>query len=429
MGDCNPIAGATQQSYLLMPTDVGQSIMVEEVASNATGSGFAFSAQTGTVSSNGSGGTGGAGGSGGSGGAGGSGGSGGAGGSGGSGGAGGSGGSGGAGGSVATGGQNGAASPPAVTPRPPEPSGTTAEALSDSVNPGNTPTTAFYEYGIDLSDRGPGASSVLYNQRTATQTVGSDSSPHAVSALVSGLLPNTTYHVRLVASNKSGTTFGPDQRFTTRKVLISPIPPLGTEDFTPSGTIFVLLNGQFVRLTQTLQLPSGTVVDAQQGSLTLVSASGVASGSRAKTRHQPRTFTGTFSGGVFRVIQTTSGPNTGLTTLRLADRAPAFAGAPSYATACKAHLTSDGSTVAHVALSRRVLFTLRSRASGPFRTRGRYAAGTVRGTQWTTTDRCDGTLIAVQLHAVEVTDLVRHVALLITAHHSYLAEAPSTRKR
>jgi hypothetical protein len=68
------------------------------------------------------------------------------------------------------------------------------------------------------------------------------------------------------------------------------------------------------------------------------------------------------------------------------------------------------------------LQTLRARASGRFRTRGRYAAGTVRGTAWTTTDRCDGTLIAVQLHSVFVQDLVKHITKLISKGHSYLAK-------
>ena len=44
-----------------------------------------------------------------------------------------------------------------------------------------------------------------------------------VSASVSGLVPNALYHVRLVATNSAGTTFGPDITFTTRK---SPAPGL-----------------------------------------------------------------------------------------------------------------------------------------------------------------------------------------------------------
>jgi hypothetical protein len=108
----------------------------------------------------------------------------------------------------------------------------------------------------------------------------------------------------------------------------------------------------------------------------------------------------------------------GLTTLTLVENA--FKGAPSYVS-CKAKGATD--PAGHAALSSRILQTLRSRASGRFRTRGRYAAGTVRGTQWTTTDRCDGTLIAVQQHSVLVTDFVKHITVLVAAGHRYLARA------
>jgi hypothetical protein len=111
------------------------------------------------------------------------------------------------------------------------------------------------------------------------------------------------------------------------------------------------------------------------------------------------------------VAQNRGGRNRGLTTLSIVEGA--YKGAPSYA-ACKAKKAPR-------ALSRRVLQALRARASGRFRTRGRYAAGTVRGTRWTTVDRCDGTLIKVQQHSVLVSDFVRHISLVVRAGHQYLA--------
>jgi hypothetical protein len=155
--------------------------------------------------------------------------------------------------------------------------------------------------------------------------------------------------------------------------------------------------------------------------VTLTSASGgvgPASDAKAKKRKKKaKTFTGTFGGAVFKVTQTRSGPNKGLTTLSLVEN---ISGAPSTAS-CKA----KGSAVrAHAALSSRVLQTLRSRGSGRYRTRGRYGSGTVRGTKWTTTDRCDGTLIAVQQHSVLVTDFIKHITILVRAGHHYLARAP-----
>jgi hypothetical protein len=156
--------------------------------------------------------------------------------------------------------------------------------------------------------------------------------------------------------------------------------------------------------------------------VSIVAASGgtgSARDARTKKAAKTKSFTGTFGGAIFTITQGGSGANRGLTTITLVE---GVAGVPSYAS-CKAKRAGDRSSTGHAALSGRIISRVRSRVSGRFRTRGRYAAGTVRGTQWTTTDRCDGTLIAVQVHAVQVTDLVRHITRLITAGHSYLARA------
>jgi hypothetical protein len=126
---------------------------------------------------------------------------------------------------------------------------------------------------------------------------------------------------------------------------------------------------------------------------------------------------------VFKVTQGRSGKDKGFTTLTLVYNA--FKGGPT-TKVCKAKKAGDN---AHIALSSRVLQTLRSKSSGRTRTRGRYAAGTVRGTRWTTTDRCDGTLIKVQQHSVQVTDLVKHKTVLVRAGHQYLARAPGAKKK
>jgi hypothetical protein len=149
------------------------------------------------------------------------------------------------------------------------------------------------------------------------------------------------------------------------------------------------------------------VLDTLHGSVTLLATAG----------KKGQKYTGTFTGAVFRIEQTAGGPDKGLTTLNLLEGA--FPGAPTYAS-CKARAAGP---FGHAALSRRILQTLHSSASGRFRTRGRYAAATVRGTKWTTTDRCDGTLVAVQLHSVLVNDLVKRINVVVTAGHSYLARA------
>jgi hypothetical protein len=63
-------------------------------------------------------------------------------------------------------------------------------------------------------------------------------------------------------------------------------------------------------------------------------------------------------------------------------------------------------------------------ATGRFRTRGRYAAATVRGTRWLTIDRCNGTQVIVTDGVVSVFDLVARRTVLVSAGQSYFAHAP-----
>jgi hypothetical protein len=60
---------------------------------------------------------------------------------------------------------------------------------------------------------------------------------------------------------------------------------------------------------------------------------------------------------------------------------------------------------------------------GSFRTKGRYSAGTVRGTYWVTIDRCDGTLTHVYRGVVDVYDFVLKKTVKVRAGHSYLAKS------
>jgi hypothetical protein len=73
--------------------------------------------------------------------------------------------------------------------------------------------------------------------------------------------------------------------------------------------------------------------------------------------------------------------------------------------------------------SRRVIRRLRANAHGRFRTRGRYSSATVRGTQWTTIDRCDGTLTKVRRGKVVVRDFRRKRNVVVSSGKHYLARA------
>lgn len=60
-------------------------------------------------------------------------------------------------------------------------------------------------------------------------------------------------------------------------------------------------------------------------------------------------------------------------------------------------------------------------AKGRFRTRGKFAAATVRGTKWSTEDACDRTTVAVLNGTVDAQDLVRRRTTRLKAGRSYTA--------
>jgi hypothetical protein len=296
--------------------------------------------------------------------------------------------------------------------------GTTA-AFTGSVNPSGLATTAFFQYGLDPKYTGGGP--VVYDQSTPAQAVGTDFTSHAVSASVTGLVPNALYHVRLVAGNGAGTTFGSDVTFTTLKTAAPGPPALGqTFNIAPvSGVVLILINGKLVPLTQLQQIPKNTIIDALHGTLSLTSAApGGAGGAHdaaakaKKRKSKVKTQSGNFGGAIFKINQA----HTGLATLSLVEGA--FPGAPTYGT-CKAHKAAEASAAA----ASRTLQLLHASAKGKFSTRGRYAAATVRGTKWTIADRCDGTLTHDITHSVAVTDFVRHKTIVLHAGQRYLARA------
>ena len=318
------------------------------------------------------------------------------------------------------------AAPSSVVTGTPSVSATGAGFLG-SVDPDGLVTTASFQYGLDPKYTGGGA--IVYTNSTPAQTVGSDFSNHAVTASVSGLVANAVYHVRLAATNSAGTTFGPDITFTTSHGATPGSPTLGkTFNLAPvSGTVLIKINGVFVPLTELTQIPKNTVIDALHGALSLTTAAtggshpahDAAKGKKPKPK--PKTQKGTFGGAVFKLSQATRGAGKGLVTLTLVEGA-GFKGAPTYAT-CKKPKKKAGDASA-AAASSKALQLLHASAKGKFKTSGRYAAATVRGTKWTITDRCDGTLTHDITDSVAVTDFVHHKTIILHAGQSYLAKKP-----
>jgi hypothetical protein len=201
---------------------------------------------------------------------------------------------------------------------------------------------------------------------------------------VLGLLGATGPGAGSVASAATGPRFA-------HTVLLEPV----------SGEVLVSVPGQsaYARLTAARLVPIGTLVDTTSGRVRLTSA-GPPSGQLQS---------GEFFRGIFQVRQSAYGH--GLVNLVIRDTRTMR----SMCTAPAVH---------SAALSRRILGLLRGTANGRFRTTGRFAAATVRGTDWGVRDRCDGTLTVVRRGVVAVRDFRLHKTVIVRAGQTYLAKAP-----
>jgi hypothetical protein len=162
-----------------------------------------------------------------------------------------------------------------------------------------------------------------------------------------------------------------------------------------SGTLRIKVKGtnQFVEFDATKGIPLGSEIDARKGEVEITSVSKPgAPPEKAK-----------FHDGIFRVTQ--SGPITVLTLTEQLAACPKKKGRAAAAAAKKPkvrRLWGDG--------------------KGKFRTSGKYAAATVRGTEWLVQDSCAGTLVRVKQGTVTVRDNVRKKNKLLRAPKSYLAK-------
>ncbi|MEA2423059.1 MAG: hypothetical protein QOF55_2158 [Thermoleophilaceae bacterium] len=295
---------------------------------------------------------------------------------------------------------------------------TSSAEFTATINPQGLPTTMHFEYSVNLPVATTAA--VTVGSQTPEQPVGSDFADHNVTATAADLLPNSTYLVRAVAVNASGSTPGRDATFKTAADPPPPPPVLGKSvDAVPvSGIVYVLLPGKghisgassalvkgagFIPLTEARQFPVGTIFDTTGGVVRLMSATGV----RGKVQ------TGDFGAGLFKILQNRR--ERGVTEVSLIVRSSAR---KTCATAGrKAH------TAAKRKLLQAVLTLVRADVKGRFRTRGRNSSAIVRGTAWTTSDRCDGTLTAVKRGVVVVTDFRLKRQIVLRAGRSYLAKA------
>jgi len=87
-----------------------------------------------------------------------------------------------------------------------------SSTLNGSVNPHGLSTTVYFRYGTTTN----------YGHTTATQTRAGNAYQN-ISANVTNLNANTTYHFQIVATNSAGTTYGSDRTFTTLSAMGPPV--------------------------------------------------------------------------------------------------------------------------------------------------------------------------------------------------------------
>jgi hypothetical protein len=157
---------------------------------------------------------------------------------------------------------------------------------------------------------------------------------------------------------------------------------------------------RFVPLKAGASVPVGATLDTKHGQVRLSTA--------ANTHGALQT--GHFSRGVFSIQQGRKNP---LTTLSMTGGGLA---------GCHTKLPHGGAAKQAVAARKRRR-SLLSSAHGHFRTRGRNSVATVRGTKWSMTDTCAGTLTTVTRGVVLVRDLSLRKTKVVKAGHRYLARA------
>ena len=181
-----------------------------------------------------------------------------------------------------------------------------------------------------------------------------------------------------------------------------PPPPStpGTFNAIPTGTVTV--NGAIQPADQPFVLHSGDTIDVGNGIVTLTDAAGDTanfSATQPTSRRSLSTADATLPA-AFIIEQPASG---GAPTLTLTG---------GDFSACSSRTLSANS---------KPIRALWGSAHGNFRTTGKYAAATVRGTIWLVEDRCDGTLTQVVEGVVDVFDVTKRKTVTVNAGSSYLA--------
>lgn len=287
----------------------------------------------------------------------------------------------------------------------PPPANTAAPALQGTAQPGSTltctngtwsgatPQTYSAQFTSDGAAVGPaGASQYTVQAADVGHAIGCTVTAHNRRADVTATATPVTIQAAPVATQSSATP--------APGALPPPVFLRSANAFPAGGTVLVEAPGAagFVPLTQPAQVVFGSIIDARNGTVRICTADARGAVDCAN-----------FFGGVFKLLQLRGNPP--ITELVLVGGN--FKACRANAGAAAVAATAKGKSIRH----------LWGSGSGHFRTVGRFAAATVRGTTWLTDDRCNGTLIKVKAGAVTVRDLVRAKSLALKAPRQYFAKA------
>lgn len=207
--------------------------------------------------------------------------------------------------------------------------------------------------------------------------------------------PGVTNHAKLAIADASDYRYDSNVFLKSGSIGSTTLPPpvLGkTGNAAPvSGKVLVRIppSKTFFPLDQAAQIPVGAELDTTKGRVRLTTSAG---GNKSQTAD--------FYQGRFLFQQ---GAKKSLVTLPL-----------SAPLACSKRFDS-----ASAGKKKRKLW---GSGKGKYRTKGKNASATVRGTIWLTQDTCAGTLVRVKRGVVDVLDFKRHKHVLVHAGHSYFAK-------
>jgi hypothetical protein len=208
---------------------------------------------------------------------------------------------------------------------------------------------------------------------------------------------------------------GSNQSATATTAVAAPPPPVAPPVYgqtanvdVVSGTVLIRLPGtsDFVPLSGLTSIPEGTELDTTKGRVALTSASDPANDTQTSEFYDGRFVFSYEQPKVGSVAPLPGTPTTLVTQLVL-----------SQPLTCPTKKKKTR-TLAAPAKQR----SLWGSGKGNFRTRGRYAAATVRGTVWFTQDTCTTTTVRVTEGTVDVFDFVLNRHFLVPAGSSHTAK-------